>query len=65
MFLLVLGEDALEIFDGMDFTPETDNQVNNKVVKKFKKFCIGETNETYERFVFTRRDQEENKSIDQ
>ena len=49
----------------MDFTPETDNQVLNKVVEKFKEFCIGETNETYERFIFNRQDQEENKSIDQ
>ena len=58
-------EDALEIFDGMDFTPKTDNQVLNKVVEKFEEFCIGETNETYERFIFNRRDQEENESIDQ
>ena len=33
MILSVIGEDALEIFDGMDFTPETDNQVLNKVVE--------------------------------
>ena len=46
MFSSVIGENALEIFDGMDFTPETDNQVLNKVVEKFKEFCIGETNET-------------------
>ena len=58
MFLSVIGEDALEIFDGMDFTPETDNQV-------LEEFCIRETNETYERFIFNRRDQAENGSIDQ
>ena len=44
MFLSVIGEDALEIFDGMNFTPETDNQVLYKVVEKFEEFCIGETN---------------------
>ena len=65
MFLSVIGEDALEIFDGMDFTPETDNQVLSKAVEKFEEFCNGETNETYERFIFNRWDQEENKSIDQ
>ena len=53
------------LFDGMDFTPETDNQVLNKVIGKFEEFCIGETNKTYERFIFNRRDQEENESIDQ
>lgn len=65
MFLSVIGEDAMEIFDGMDFTPETNRQVFSKVIKKFEEFCIGETNETYERFIFNRRSQEENKSIDQ
>ena len=55
----------LEIFDEMDFRPETDNQVLNKVVKKCEEFCIMETNETYKRFIFNRRDQEENESIDQ
>jgi len=65
MFLSVIGEDAMEIFDGMDFTPETDRQVLSKVIEKFEEFCIGETNETYERFIFNRRGQEENESIDQ
>ena len=37
MFSSVIGEDALE----MDFTPETDNQVLNKVVGKFEEFYIG------------------------
>ena len=65
MFFPVIGEDALEIFDGMDFTPETNNQVLNKVVGKFEEFCTGETNETYERFIFNCRDQEKNESVDQ
>ena len=55
----------MEIFDGMDFTPESDRQVLSKVVGTFEEFCIGETNETYERFIFNRRNQEENESIDQ
>lgn len=63
MFLSVIGEDALEIFDGMDFIPKTDNQVLNKVVEKLEEFCIGETNATYDRF--NRREEEENESVDQ
>ena len=54
MFSLVVGEDGLEIHDGMDFSPETDCEML-KVVKRFEEFCIGETNETYERFIFNRR----------
>ena len=34
MLLSVIGEDAMEIFDGMDFTPETDRQVLSKVNEK-------------------------------
>ena len=65
MFLSVIGEDALEMFEGMDFATETDRQILNKILEKFEEFCIGETNETYERFVFNRRNQEENESVDQ
>jgi len=36
MFLSVVGEDGLEIYDGMDFSPETDREMLNKVMKKFK-----------------------------
>ena len=65
LFLSVIGEDALEMFEGMDFATETDRQILNKILEKFEEFCIGETNETYERFVFNRRNQEENESVDQ
>lgn len=59
MFLSVIGEDR------MDFTPETDRQVLSKVIEKSEECCIGETNKTYERFIFNQRGQEENESIDQ
>ena len=65
MFLSVIGEETLEMFDGMDFSPETDRQVLNKVIRKFEEFCIGETNETYDRFIFNLRDQNDKESIDQ
>ena len=49
----------------MDFATETDRNILSKIVEKFEEFCIGETNETYERFMFNRRNQEENESIEQ
>ena len=64
LFLSVIGEEALELFEGMHFETETDRQVLSKIVERFEEFCIGETNETYERFVFNRRNQEENESVD-
>ena len=65
LFLSVIGEEALEMFGGMAFSNEADNQVLSQVIEKFEEFCIGETNETYERFIFNQRNQEENESIDQ
>ena len=65
LFLSVIGEQALEMFEGMDFATKTDRNILCKIVEKFKEFCIGETNETYERFVFNRRNQEENESVEQ
>ena len=34
------------------------------ILEKMKEYCIGECNETYERYVFNRRDQESNESVD-
>ena len=65
LFLSVIGEEALEMSGGMAFSNEADNQVLSQVIEKFEEFCIGETNETYERFIFNQRNQEENESIDQ
>ena len=65
LFLSVIGEEAPELFEGMDFATEMDRNILGKIVEKFEEFCIEETNETYERFVFNRRNQEENESIEQ
>ena len=63
MFLSVIGVDLLESFDGMDLSPETDHEIPNNIVKKLKEICIGNTNETDEKFIFNRHNQEENKSV--
>ena len=53
------------MFEGMDFATDTDRNILSKIVEKFEEFCIGQTNETYERFVFNRRNQEEDESFEQ
>ena len=35
LFLSVIGEDTLEMFEGMDFAIETDRQILSKIVEKF------------------------------
>lgn len=64
MFLTVI-EETLEMYEGVHFAIETDRQILNNVVETFEEFCVGETNETYERFIFNRRNQEDSESIDQ
>ena len=34
------------------------------ILEKMVNYCIGECNEIYERYVFNRRDQESNESVD-
>ena len=63
-FLTCISADALEIFDGFVFANEGEaNDVDN-VIAKFENFCIGKTNETYERYCFNKRDQEQGENID-
>lgn len=63
LFLSVIGEDAMEVFEGMHFTASDNRYEPETVVKKFEMVFIGETNETYERFVFNNRNQKEGETI--
>ncbi len=51
-FLSVIGDGAMEVFKGMHFANSEDKHKLNKVIEQFEITFIGETNETYERFVF-------------
>ncbi|XP_064613329.1 uncharacterized protein K02A2.6-like [Liolophura sinensis] len=62
--LTCIGVDALDILDGLTFTQEEDKQDIDIVLQKFETFCVGETNETYERYCFNRRDQETSEAVD-
>ncbi|KAK3084785.1 hypothetical protein FSP39_018986 [Pinctada imbricata] len=63
-FLTCVGANALELFDGFHFENENDKTDIDKVIEAFETFCIGQTNEIYERYTFNRRDQENNENID-
>ncbi len=64
-FLSCIGDDALEMFEGMDFSSEEHRTNYEVVVQKFGELCLGETNETYERFIFNSRDKSDEESVDQ
>ena len=60
--------DALEMFEGVDFSSEEDRTKYDVVVQKFgRELCLGETNETYmyERFIFNSGEKSKEKSVDQ
>ena len=62
-FLYSIGPDAVKIYNSFDLS-EANRRKLSEIIKEFDKFAIGETNETYERYVFNSRDQKEGDSID-
>ena len=62
--LTCLGADALEIVDGLNFANDEERKDIDVVLEKLELFCVGETNEIYERYQFNKRDQESGESID-
>jgi len=64
LFLHCIGVDALKIFNGFPFDSPDDRNNLSKIIEKFDQYTIGELNETFERYNFNSRNQEENESID-
>ena len=63
-FLACVGTEAFERFQSMEFDTDDDRQDIDKVIDAFNKYCIGETNVTYERYVLNRRLQSSGESFD-
>ena len=64
-FLLhCIGPEGLKIYNGFQFENDTDRKILSCVLEKFEEFTLGQTNETYERYVFNSRNQEIQESID-
>ena len=63
-FLSAIREEALEIYEGMTFNPPESSKVLDSIVQKFEEYCIGQTNETFERYLFNSRSQKEDERID-
>ncbi|KAK3749295.1 hypothetical protein QZH41_007558 [Actinostola sp. cb2023] len=62
-FLYSIGTEAIKTYNSFDMTDETHRNLS-EIMKEFDKYAIGETNETYERYIFNRRDQKEEENID-
>ena len=64
LFLHCIGTNALKIFNGFQFDSPDDRNDLDKIRQKFDEFTIGELNETFERYTFNSRNQQENEGID-
>ena len=54
-----MGEEAMEIIDGLTFAADDDGKDPDKVIKAMDEFCVGETNETFERYSFFTKNQDD------
>ncbi len=63
-FLTCIGTEMQEVYDSLHFTETEDKNDITVVLKKFETYCVGETNEIYERYCFNQRVQEPNEPID-
>ena len=63
-FLACIGTEAYELFQTFVFAEPDHSKDIDKVVEAFQKHCIGETNITFERYVFNRRLQDASESFD-
>ena len=61
--LSCIGSDAMNIFDGLTMTDSERKQIP-EIFKAFEKYCVGETNKTYLRFIFKSRNQQEGKTVE-
>ena len=65
MLLHSNGIEAMRIFNGLKFSDGEDRNNMADVIKKFDQHFLGQTQESFERFQFNRRNQESGESIDE
>jgi hypothetical protein len=64
VFLACIGSAAQSIFRSFKFDSADDRNNVSKIIEAFERYCIGETNVTYERYRFNRREQQPGESIE-
>ena len=60
----IVGEPAMEKYDGFKFDSEAAENDIDVVLKKFEEFCVGSTHEAFESYKFHIRNQEQSETID-
>ena len=72
VFLHCAGTAGIKIYNSLEFAPAgpgnnppaEDKEDVATLIKKFDEYIIGETNETYERYKFNKRDQNEGETVE-
>ena len=64
-FVTCIGADTLRIYNSLLFDNEAEKSDMDKVLGMMEKYCLGETNVTYERFIFNQTTQQEGETFDQ
>ena len=66
-FLNVIGRKGNQLFDTFTFDEASHESADkiDDVIAKFESRCLPQRNETYERYLFNKREQEPGESIDQ
>ena len=64
LFLCTIGQSALEILNALQFSEGEDPNNVETIISKFEEYSTGEINETYERFKFNQRNQEDGEAFD-
>ena len=62
--LTVIGEEAVDVYNTLNWDDEGDELKIEKVLEKFELFCNPRKNTIYERYVFFSRNQDSGESID-
>lgn len=64
LLLHTLGDEALKIHNGFQFATPEEQRTTAEIIQSFDNYAVGEVNETYERYVFHTRKQEESESME-
>ena len=54
----------MRIYNGLSFDTPEDTRTVDQIVTTFDSFAIGEVNETYDRYIFNQRHQDESESFE-
>ena len=64
LFLHCIGPDALKVYNGLPFATKDERRKLDTIIERFDEYAQSELNETYERYKFNSRMQEDEENID-